>query len=64
MLRPKEITVDSNERELLAGLETVYACKDLLKGSVLTLHFDNQNAARILKIGSSKQRLHEYALKM
>ena len=64
MLRPKEISVDSNERELLAGLETVYACKDLLKGSVLTLHFDNQNAAKILKIGSSKPRLHEYALKM
>ena len=63
-LSNSEIETDSNERELKAGLETVFACQGFLKNSSLTLHFDNCNAASIFKTGSSKPRLQKYALMM
>lgn len=64
MLFEQEKVLDSNERELKAALETVYGCERFISGSVLTLHVDNLNAAKILKVGSSKPRLHKYALEM
>ena len=64
MLFENEICLDSNERELKAAVETVYGCQSLVSGSVLTLHLDNLNAAKILKVGSPKPRLHKYAVEI
>jgi hypothetical protein len=57
---PLESVKDSNERELLAILYVVDACKDLFKDSVITLHTDNTNAAIICTKGSSKPRLKTF----
>ena len=59
-----EVKSDSNEREMIGGLNLVYGSKDFLKNQSLTLHFDNENAVKIFMKGSSKIRLHEYAIKM
>jgi hypothetical protein len=55
-------TVDSNERELLAAIELILGCVKLLENCILTLHFDNMNAATVLEKGSRKFRLQNYAL--
>jgi hypothetical protein len=56
-----EKAMDSNERELLAALELILGCAEVLRNTVFTLHFDNMNAAGILEKGSSKFRLQNYA---
>jgi hypothetical protein len=59
---PLESVKDSNERELLAILYVIDACKDLFKGSAITLHTDNTNAPIICTKGSSKPRLNKYSV--
>ena len=59
-----EKLLDSNERELLGCSELIFGSVNMLKGKSLTLHFDNENAAKVLSKGSSKIRLHQYALKV
>jgi len=59
-----ESVTDSNERELMAAVEMLTACGGLLRNGVFTLHFDNINAAIICEKGSSKFRLHFYALRI
>ena len=56
-----EKVADSNERELLAAIELITACAELLRNSVFMLHFDNLNAAIICSKGSSKYRPHSLA---
>jgi hypothetical protein len=56
-----EKAMDSNERELLAAIELILGCAEVLRNTVFTLHFDNMNAAGILEKGSSKFRLQNYA---
>ena len=57
-----EKATDSNERELLAAVELILGCLPYLKNKILTLHFDNMNAAGVIEKGSSKFRLQNYAL--
>ena len=64
MLNEKEIKLDSNERELIAGKETIFGALPLIKNSSVTIQFDNLNATLILKKGSSKIRLHEHAIQV
>jgi RNase H-like domain found in reverse transcriptase len=59
-----EMAVDSNERELLAAVELISACAELLQNSSFTLHFDNMNAAIICAKESSKFRLQGYATRI
>jgi len=59
-----EKIADSNERELLAAIELLTACLDLIQHRTVTLHFDNLNAAIICGKGSPKYRLHSYALRI
>jgi len=54
--------VDSNERELLAARHMLLSCGPFLCNSVLTCHFDNDNAAIICTKGSGKPRLQRYAV--
>jgi len=63
-LQPFEKTMDSNERELIAAVELISGCKNVLRNSKITLHFDNMNAASICKKGSPKPRLNCHALQI
>jgi hypothetical protein len=56
-----ERAVDSNERELLAAVQLLRSCGGHLANEVLTLKFDNANAAIICGKGSPKPRLQKYA---
>ena len=64
MLSETEKKLDSNERELLAGKESVFGALPLIKNKNMTLHFDNLNASIICEKGSSKIRLHLHALQI
>ena len=50
-LRSFEKEMDSNERELLAGLEVLFGSEEMLQGKTITLHFDNENASTHLLLG-------------
>lgn len=63
-LSESQKSADSNEREMIGGLNLVFGSKLFLENQCLTLHFDNENAVKIFKKGSSKFRLHNYALRM
>jgi hypothetical protein len=63
-LKYYERVTDSNERELLAAVNLLESCCKMVRNSVVTLHFDNTNAAIICKKGSSKIRLQKYAEKI
>ena len=56
-----EMATDSNERELLAAVHLLTTCLRYLKGSKLTMNFDNMNAAMVCEKGSGKFRLQRYA---
>ena len=56
--------VDSNEREMIGAREVIIGSKDIIKNSNISLHLDNINAAIIFEKGSSKFRLHKYAIEM
>ena len=45
---------------MISGREVIKAAKELVENNVLTIHFDNINAATIFKKGSTKFRLHRY----
>ena len=62
MLDKYEREYDSNERELIGGLHLIKSNLDFLRDSCFTLHFDNTNASKILIKGSTKPRLHQYAI--
>ncbi len=62
MLKKEEISLDSNERELIGALHLITSNLSFLKNSCFTLHLDNENAHLILKKGSTKPRLHRYAI--
>jgi hypothetical protein len=47
-----EQAMGSNERELLAAVELLLGCANVLQNSIFTLHFNNMNAAMILEKGS------------
>ena len=64
MLNEHEKLTDSNERELIAAKDTIFGLYPRLKGSCVTIHLDNLNASNILRKGSSKLRLHKYALQV
>lgn len=64
MLNKNECKTDSNERELLAGKETMFGSLKLIKNGLVTIHFDNANAAKICTKGSTKIRLHLHALEL
>jgi hypothetical protein len=59
-----ERAADSNERELIAAVNLLESCGRLFNNSVMTLHFDNMNAATICRKGSPKIRLQKYAEKI
>jgi hypothetical protein len=62
MLTSNESYTDSNERELLAGKETLLSTN--LENTSITLHFDNYNASLVSQKGSSKLRLHKHAVQI
>jgi hypothetical protein len=57
----REKTTDSNERELIAALYTIYSLREWLHNTSVNLHVDNINAAAIIMAGSNKPRLQYYA---
>ena len=64
MLTYRERNSDSNERELKAVTELLFGAKDMLRNNVLVLHVDNNNVEKVLKNGSGKIRLQNYALQI
>ena len=64
MLYEFEISTDSNERELLAAKNSIIGFGEFLRKNCVTIHLDNLNAAEILRKGSTKYRLHKYALQV
>jgi hypothetical protein len=57
----REKTTDSNERELIAALYTIYSLREWLHNTSVNLHVDNINAAAIIMAGSNKPRLQYHA---
>jgi hypothetical protein len=60
-LSPEEQATSSTEREMLAIYHTVLLLVEIVRGKMLTLHTDSQNAQIICSKGSSKPRLQGYA---
>ena len=62
MFDEKQIVADSNEREMIGAREVIIGSKDIIENLNVCLHLDNINAAIIFSKGSSKYRLHKYAI--
>ena len=62
MFTLKEISTDSNEREMIGVKELLIGSEQVIKNTVCVLHVDNMNVATILEKGSNKYRLHETSL--
>jgi hypothetical protein len=60
-LSPEEQATSSTEREMLAIYHTVLSLAVVVKGKMLTLHTDSQNAQIICTKGSPKPKLQAYA---
>ena len=64
MLDEDQKVTDSNEREMIGARELIVGSQKIIKNSNFVLHLENINAAIIFSKGSSKFRLHKYALEI